>query len=157
MFFCKKLYNINWSTDNIVQEVILYYFIGLVISRIGSLLLEPLFKKICKNSVSSYKDYIDASQEDTKIELLSEVNNTFRTMISLGFVSLMTDIVMRFSPRTNFISHYYTIALAILFIALFSASYIKQTKMVSQRVNRAIEKKDEKNSQEATSTIIMHP
>jgi len=78
-------------------------------------------------------------------------------MISLGFVSLMTDIVMRFSPRTNFISHYYTIALAILFIALFSASYIKQTKMVSQRVNRAIEKKDEKNSQEATSTIIMHP
>jgi len=131
----------------------LFYFIGLIISRIGSLLIEPLLKKVCKHSYCSYNDYIEGSQEDSKIELLSEVNNTFRTMIALGIVSLVTDIIVRASSKLSFISAYYSIILAVLFIALFIASYIKQTKMVSQRVGIAIEKK---KAQETTSTIITH-
>lgn len=150
---CQKLYGLTLCSDQIIQEVVLFYFIGLIISRIGSLLIEPLLKKVCKHSYCSYNDYIDGSQEDSKIELLSEVNNTFRTMIALGIVSLATDIIARFSSKLSSISDYYSIILAVLFIALFIASYIKQTKMVSQRVGIATKKK---KAQETTSTIITH-
>lgn len=153
-FLCQKLYGLTLRSDHIIQEVVLFYFIGLIISRIGSLLIEPILKKVCKHNYCSYNDYIDGSQEDSKIELLSEVNNTFRTMIALGIVSLATDIIIRFSSKPRFISAYYSIIIAVLFIALFIASYIKQTKMVSRRVESAIAKK---KAQETPSTIITHP
>ncbi len=154
---CQKLYGITLRNDHIIQDVVLFYFIGLIISRIGSLLIEPFLKKVCSQNYCSYNDYIDGSQEDSKIELLSEVNNTFRTMIALGIVSLVTDIIVRFSSKFSFISAYYSIIIAVLFVALFTASYIKQTKMVSQRVNRAVEKKNEQRVKETTSTIITRP
>lgn len=151
---CQKLYGIRLHSDHIIQEVVLFYFIGLIISRIGSLLIEPFLKRFCKHNYCSYNDYIGGSQEDSKVELLSEVNNTFRTMIALGIVSLVTDIIIRISSQLRFISAYYSIIIAVLFIALFIASYIKQTKMVSQRVESAVAKK---KAQETPSTIITHP
>lgn len=149
---CQKLYGITLPSNHIIQEVVLFYFIGLIISRIGSLLIEPILKKLCKRNYCSYNDYIDGSQEDSKIELFLEVNNTFRTMIALGIVSLVTDIIVR-SSIFSCISDYYSIVIAVLFIILFTASYIKQTKMVSKRVEKANEKK---KAQETASIIITH-
>jgi len=153
-FLCQKLYSITLPSNNIIQEVVLFYFIGLIISRIGSLLIEPILKRVCKRNYCSYNDYIDGSEEDTKIELLSEVNNTFRTMIALGIISLVTDIIVRSFHKFGFISEYYSIILAVLFIILFIASYIKNTKMVSKRVERAVKKM---RAQETNSTIITLP
>ena len=69
------------TTDyNFVQEdnllgAFLYYFIGMTISRFGSVIIEPLFKKIKLVKYRDYKEFIDASKKDSKIELLLEVNN----------------------------------------------------------------------------------
>ena len=61
--------------DNLLGAF-LYYFIGMTVSRFGSVIIEPLFKKIKFLNFRDYKEYVVASKQDTKIELLSEVNNT---------------------------------------------------------------------------------
>lgn len=62
--------------------VFVYYFVGLVISRFGSLLVEPLLKKTNFLKFADYKEFIRASEKDKKIEVLSEANNMYRTFIS---------------------------------------------------------------------------
>ena len=61
--------------DNILIGAFVYYFIGLVVSRVGSLILEPLLKLVRILHFASYKDFVRASKIDGKIELLSEINN----------------------------------------------------------------------------------
>lgn len=49
VIFCyllKAILGINIISDNWFENLILFYFIGMVISRIGSVIIEPLMKKI---------------------------------------------------------------------------------------------------------------
>jgi hypothetical protein len=62
----------TFKDENIVVELFLYYFIGLVISRIGSLTIEPAMKKTKFVKFAPYKGFVNACAKDTKVELLSE-------------------------------------------------------------------------------------
>ena len=68
--------------DDIVVGVFLYYFYGLVVSRIGSLVLEPIMKRIRVVRFAPYADFVAASRIDEKIDMLSEQNNVYRTLAS---------------------------------------------------------------------------
>ena len=50
----------------------LYYFIGLVISRVGSLVLEPLMRRVSFVKYAPYEDFVRVSARDPKLEILSE-------------------------------------------------------------------------------------
>src|SRR4051812_27803201 len=83
VFISKNLGTYNLVQDNVVVGIILYYFIGMIISRIGSIFIEPFLKKVNFVKFADYKDFVAASKVDSKIELLSEVNNTYRTISSM--------------------------------------------------------------------------
>jgi len=123
--------------SNIVVELFVYYFIGLVISRIGSLVLEPAMKKTKFVKFAPYKDFVRACTHDSKIEILSEQNNMYRTLcavfLALGALKLY-DVVVKWWGLPG-----RTLVLAALF-GLFAFSYRKQTSYVRQRVEVA--KKD---------------
>jgi hypothetical protein len=72
----KELTRFFFVQDDIILGAFLYYFIGMVISRFGSLIIEPLLKKISLLKFADYGDFVTASKKDEKIELLSEVNNS---------------------------------------------------------------------------------
>jgi hypothetical protein len=119
------------SQSNIVVAFFIYYFVGLVISRIGSLVVEPLAKKTKFVKFAPYKDFVQACTQDEKIELLSEQNNTYRTLcaliLSVGLLKLYDLVIAQWSlPGKTIV----TIAL----FALFASSYRKQTSYVRQRV-----------------------
>lgn len=66
----------------------MWYFIGMVISRIGSIFVEDTLKKIKIKGkpylvFADYKQYTTASEANPFIATLSETNNTYRTTISL--------------------------------------------------------------------------
>src|SRR5258706_9185925 len=65
--------------DDIVIGVFVYYLYGMVVSRIGSLLIERLLKRFGFIHYAPYPDYVSASRVDTKIDILSEQSNTYRT------------------------------------------------------------------------------
>src|SRR5438552_699340 len=73
----------NLDQKNLLLAAFIYYFIGMVISRIGSLFVEPFLRKIGFLKFSDYGDFVRASADDGKLETLSEVNNTYRTICSL--------------------------------------------------------------------------
>jgi len=126
----------RFDADNIVVELFLYYFIGLVISRLGSLFIEPLFNATKFVSFASYRDFVHGCVKDSKIELLSEQNNTYRTLCAV-FVALGTlrlyDFVAAYRPRTA------RGTLLVVLFGLFAFAYRKQTNYIKQRVEVATE------------------
>ncbi len=133
----RRFSTIDLVIENNFLGAFLYYFIGLVISRIGSLILEPLFKKIKLVTFSDYKDFIDASKKDEKIELFSEVNNTYRTIVSLFLCLSITVIYDKFISEylTKYGIDIYLITVGLL--ALFMFSYRKQTSYINKRIEKS--------------------
>ena len=73
LFVCisKYLTDYNFIQDNDFIGAFLYYFIGMVISRFGSLFVEPILKRISFLKFADYKSFVSASKKDDKIELFS--------------------------------------------------------------------------------------
>ncbi len=120
--------------NNVVTGVFIYYFLGLVISRVGSLLVEPFLKKIGFLNFARYEDFVAASAHDPKIEVLSEANNMYRTFCSLF---LMVAVVVGYdnlSTQYPILSSLGPYFLLTLLLALFLFSYQKQTRYITKRV-----------------------
>lgn len=126
---------------DIVISVFVYYFYGLVISRIGSLLLEPFLKWINIVHFVQYEDFVSASKIDNKLELFSEVNNMYRTLIS---VSVCIFVLKPIESLANFFgmpSEYFLMMSVSFLIVLFVFSYRKQTDFIKARIMKANETK----------------
>lgn len=123
--------------DSIVNGLFLYYFAGLMISRFGSIAIEPILKKTGIIKFSDYRDYIEAAKEDPKIELLSESNNMYRTLLSavliLCVAAIGAQLIQSYPSLLDFIK--YSILPGL--VLLFAFSYKKQTEYISKRVSAA--------------------
>ena len=88
----EKITTYSLVHENFLIGLFLYYFIGLIISRIGSLIVEPFLKWIKFVKFADYKDYVKASELDPKVDLFSEQNNMYRTLCSLPIVLVLLKI-----------------------------------------------------------------
>tara|TARA_R110000868_G_scaffold122877_2_gene325780 strand:- start:13822 stop:14313 length:492 start_codon:yes stop_codon:yes gene_type:complete len=132
--FAKIWTGFSFVQDNLVIAAFVYYFIGMVISRIGSILVEPILKKFGFLNFAEYADFVRASAKDAKIETLSEANNSYRTLCAL-FISLLFlklfDVVAQCLP---FLSNGRTCLLLGSLFLLFLFSYRKQTSYITKRI-----------------------
>ena len=128
----EKTTNYSIIQENIVVEAFLVYFIGLLISRISSLIIEPTLKKVKFVKFADYKDFVLASEYDNKIELLSESNNMYRVFISLFVVLIIVNIYEQLLQQT--LGEYTNFVVTVLLLLLFLFSYRKQTNYITQRV-----------------------
>ena len=122
--------------ENIIIGVFLYYFIGLIISRFGSLVIEPLLKLIRFLKFAKYEDYISAEHNDPKIKVLLETNNTYRTIISLIILLLLSKLYEYIESMIPIIKNYNLYFLIVLILIIFLCSYRKQTNYIRRRVNK---------------------
>ena len=127
----KHVTNIYLIMNDLVLGMFLYYFFGLVLSRIGSILIEPVLRCTKIVQFSDYARFIKASKLDNKIELLSEVNNMHRTIIAMLVVLLVTSIC------NGSATCYLTTGLLGLVI-LFILSYRKQTSFITKRIEETL-------------------
>ena len=127
--------------DDIVVGVFVYYFYGLVVSRIGSLILEPVLKRLKIVRFAPYADFVAASTVDDKLETLSEQNNVYRTLAST-FLCLTGLVVADWllARFPNFSTYGLQIGVLLL-LALFIWSYRKQTQYVAARVDTVLRSK----------------
>ena len=126
--------------EDIVIGVFLYYFIGLVISRIGSIMIEPILKWLKFVRFSDYEDYVKASHKDKIIEVLSEVNNMYRTFLSLFLCLSVLKIYEYLTLRHQSVNEWTPVVVICGLLFLFAFSYRKQTAYISRRVSNAKEK-----------------
>lgn len=146
-----KTTHFNLIQQDIWLGAFFYYFVGMLVSRFGSLIIEPILKRIKTKKGSfiefaNYGDFAKASSTNPKIEVLSEANNLYRSFISsfmcIGLL-IVYDHVRTISPVIINIEKPVVI---LLLIALFLFSYRKQTKYVSDRVKEEIMLNHSKNS-----------
>jgi len=136
LFVCISKYftDYNFIQDNDFIGAFLYYFIGMVISRFGSLFVEPILKRISFLKFADYKSFIVASKKDEKIELFSEVNNTYRTITALFIILLLLKIYNHFQVLWNIPINITYLIVFVVILVIFLFSYRKQTNYITKRI-----------------------
>lgn len=130
----EKITAYKFVQSDVITALFLYYFIGLVVSRIGSLCVEPVMKWTTFVTFAPYSDFVTASSKDTKLDSLSEQNNTYRSLCALF---LVLGGLKLYELAINHWQLPASAALGIVLLALFllfAGSYRKQTKYITQRI-----------------------
>jgi hypothetical protein len=135
-----KITSYHIIQPNIILGVFLYYFIGLLVSRVGSLIIEPVLKYVGFIRFSSYSDFVVASKDDSKLELLSEVNNMYRTFIALSFCLILVKYFENLSNKFQFIKDWQVEIFVVSLFILFLFSYRKQTAYINKRISTSVSK-----------------
>lgn len=132
--FVDGLTSLKVLQKDVVIGAFLYYFLGSVVSRVGSLLVEPILLRMKFVQYAPYSEFLQAMKTDAKIELLSEQNNMYRSFIAL-FISLA--VVAGYDKASHSIPSLHSAAPYVCIaglLALYLFSYRKQTAFVKQRV-----------------------
>lgn len=138
--YCSKIfYGINFLTDKPVYDFIVILIIGLIISRIGSIIVEPLLRKVKILNFCKYTDYIEASQKDSLIKNLSETSNLYRVIIATFLVLLVEKVYLIITEKFDWLNDWSYLVISVLLIVLFVFSYRKQTKYIKQRIDKSKE------------------
>lgn len=132
--------------ENLVIGVFVYYFLGSIVSRIGSLFIEPILKKLKILKFADYEDFVHASKLDSKLETLSEANNMYRTfcalMLAIGVVISYDQLSFQWSVLDSVAP--WILLIGLLMLYLFS--YRKQTTYITKRVKANLKQAAMKDS-----------
>jgi len=136
-----QLTQYSFIQPDIITGIFFYYFIGLVISRFGSLIIEPSLKKLSFINFYEYLEFVSASKKDSKIEILSEVNNSYRTFFSAFILIFILKIYELTETHFLIVKYWQDWGFILLFAILFLFSYRKQTNYITKRIESNKEKK----------------
>lgn len=131
----KYLVGYDFMNVGALELLVIFYFVGMVNGRIGSLIVEWFLKKIHLVTFREHKLFVAAEQKDKKIVSLTETNNMYRSMISVAFTAIViklyhvgVDLNWDFGNVTDWV------VLGAMLV-LFAIAYRKQTKYIVSRID----------------------
>lgn len=142
-FLVDKLFSIQLIQDDLVVGAFLYYFCGMVISRVSSVVLEPLLKKTHFVTFVDYKNYLTALAKDEKIAVLLETSNSYRSVAALLVCVMATGGYVAAAPYVPTIELYANYIFLACLLVLFLFAYRKQTQYIVARTKLDKEKSEE--------------
>jgi len=119
------------------MNIFIYYFSGMVISRIGSLVIEPICKKTRLVTYAPKEEYVAATQKDNLIGTLLEACNLYRTCAGLCLALILSKIYYHIKIHFIISSDVSWWILIIILLILFVFSYSKQSNHIYSRVKAA--------------------
>lgn len=126
-------------TMELYEAMLLYYLVGLVNSRIGSLVLRPLLTRIKPFQVKPYGEYLEAERKDPKIQDLMIDNNMYRSFVSVFLISTigyLCGLVNCSSISSCSVTPHLARLLGLLLLCvLFICAYRRQTRFIADRIN----------------------
>src|SRR3989344_6850633 len=129
-----KFTDFSFTQENIVIGAFVYYFAGLIISRFGSLILEPILKKLSFIKFAEHQDFVFSSKQDPKVETLLEASNMYRTFAAMFLLLLLFKLYNFLSVKFPILNESSIYILIALLLVMFLFSYRKQTEYISKRV-----------------------
>lgn len=136
----EKFTTLSLIHKELVVGVFVYYFLGSIISRIGSVLIEPLLKQIGFVNFAEYPQFVTASKADPRIEVLSEVNNMYRTFVALFVLLGVVKGYEWFVARYSVVADVGPYVAFVFLLILYLVAYRKQTAYIRSRVEAATTK-----------------
>lgn len=119
----KFVFSIDIKVDeNIWWFLLASYVMGIIISRIGSLLVEEIFKKLELIEGYNVGNYIAKRKEDDMVETLLSFANLYRSLCALSILLIIVTIVEGYSLCDYWL--YYL--LEVVLLLLFGFSFYKQ-------------------------------
>ncbi|MBP5571906.1 MAG: hypothetical protein J6X39_04490 [Bacteroidales bacterium] len=131
----KYLVGYDFMSVGTLELLVIFYFVGMVNGRIGSLIVEWVLKKINFVTFRDHEQFVAAEQKDKKIVYLSETNNMYRSMISVAFVALIAKIYhvgVDLHWDWGNLSEWVVL---VAMLVLFALAYRKQTKYIVSRID----------------------
>ncbi len=141
-------FKLSLPTENIGEEILAYYFMGLVINRIGSLLVKPILVKAKFIQEISYSDYLKAVKVDVKLDVLSETNNFFRSILTCFLLLPIVGLMRMLIEKSNWAEKCWKGSVIVFLIGIFLFAYRKQTDIVKKRAETINEQQEVKNGKE---------
>jgi hypothetical protein len=132
----EKFLNYSLIQQNVLIGIFFYYFIGLIISKIGCLVIEPCLKKISFLRFVSHQDLVNAANKDDKFKMLREVNNTYRSLCALFLLLLFLKLYETICVSFASLSEWSLILLIIMLLLFFLVFYKKQTALIAERIEK---------------------
>ena len=126
-----------------IVGIVLYYFIGLVIGRVGTLIVKPVLERIGLVREAAYENYLEASESDSKIDILSAQNNLFRTLCAMVMMLIGLKIGEKVIGVLPWGADVYDFIVLVVLFILFLFSYRKQTQELVRRVKYVQQKRQE--------------
>lgn len=137
-FFClmlKAFYGLEFFNNaSGIEEVAVYYFAGLIVNRIGSVIVKPSLLKMKFIKESVYNEYVEAEKKDPKIKTLVEICNYYRSMLTSCMMLVIVRFVIVVHEHIQWMHIYWKNLVLLGIIMLFLFSYKKQTEFVCKRV-----------------------
>ena len=131
----KHLVGYDFMNVGALELLVIFYFVGMINGRIGSLLVEWVLKKIHLVTFRDHKLFVEAEQKDKKIVYLSEANNMYRSMISVAFTALILKLYhvgVDMQWEWGNISEWVVL---VAMLVLFALAYRKQTNYIISRID----------------------
>ncbi|MDO4778899.1 MAG: hypothetical protein Q4A42_05030 [Tissierellia bacterium] len=156
-YFVGATTKFSFIMKEVWENILLYYFVGVIVNRIGSVVVENLLKSIkVKNKklnikepflkFASYDDYIEASENNTFIKTLNQYNNFYRNIITIFILVILIKIYDLWIY--NIINKWGMLGRNILFILICSVitiilifGYRKQSDYIKRMVEKYINSK----------------
>lgn len=131
----KYLVGYDFMNVGTLELMVIFYFVGMVNGRIGSLIVEWILKKIHFVTFRDHKFFVAAEQKDKKIVSLSETNNMYRSMISVAFTAILAKLYhvgVDLQWDWGNISEWVVL---VAMLILFACAYRKQTNYIVSRID----------------------
>ena len=120
---------------SIAENVIIVYFVGMVNSRLSSLVLKPFLEWTKIIQEAPYADYVRAEKKDAKLKVLSDINNMFRSMANVMVLLLLAYGLKHACCIEQFILNNFNWIAIVSLLIIFICSMRKQTNYVKGRVD----------------------
>lgn len=135
-YFAESSLGVGLIPDDLVTAAFIYYFLGIVVSRFGSLVLEPLLKKARFVKFEPYAAFLSASEKDAKIDVLVEAANMYRTLVSAMLLLLMLTAYMKLESFYPPLAEWRGLVGVSALVLVFLFAYKKQTDFIASRVRK---------------------
>jgi hypothetical protein len=116
---------------SLIEQIVIVYFSGLTLSRIGSLIIEGVFlKAYLKSKKIDTLDYFNKSNGNLKLEIIFEAMNMYRSLSAMSLVLMLIylvySIIQLAGSDTNAAPGFIYTLLALLLCVLFTFAFCKQ-------------------------------
>lgn len=142
--YCLWVFDIQAVVDGILSigvATCAAYMVGVLVSRIGSLVIEPIAKKT--GLVRWLAGFYAAEKKDKKIAVLLKDMNMYRTLCSGTWICYIATIVAAFCLKTITPCLYLELIIGLtLTMVVLILSYRKQSQAIQNRIIAAGEGED---------------
>lgn len=133
-YFSERILGASLIPSDLVTAAFVYYFLGVIISRFGSLILEPVLKRTGLVKFEPYNAFLAAVENDPKIEVLVEAANMYRTFLSTILLLLLLAAYLMLENSYPNLMEWRGLIGGVTLALVFLLSYKKQSDYIAGRI-----------------------